>query len=173
MLGSDGIYYEDLGNGKKGSKIYADFVGLTSLFNSPIATVGDVKGMIDKGGFDLSKNEEDLYILAMMANNDNDPAKTDAYLKEQWGEDFDANYKTYQVEDVYAGKYHGKGEDKTAQISKYLSKMIKDGHKEREGCVVVDKELAELLQMLMDKYTFEDVDQSWLKLCYYYDYLGA
>ena len=31
---------------------------------------------------------------------------------------------------------------------------------------------AELLQKLMDKYTFADVDQSWLKLCYYYDYLG-
>ena len=33
-------------------------------------------------------------------------------------------------------------------------------------------QLAELLQMLMEKYTFENVDQSWLKLCYYYDYLG-
>ena len=28
------------------------------------------------------------------------------------------------------------------------------------------------LQQLMEKYTFENVDQSWLKLCYYYDYLG-
>jgi hypothetical protein len=108
----------------------------------------------------------------MLEQNGNDKAKTDAYLKEQWGEDFEANYKIYNVEDVYAGKYHGKGQDKTAQIKKYLSKMIKDGKKEREGCVVVDKELAELLQLLMDKYTFENVDQSWLKLCYYYDHMG-
>ena len=150
----------------------ADFVGVTSLFNTTIATIGKEKGMIDKGGFDFSKNEEDLYIIAMLQQNGNDQSKTTAYLKEQWGEEFEANWDIYQVEDVYAGKYHGTGEDKTAAISKYLSKMIKDGHKEREGCVVVDKELAELLQMLMDKYTFEDVDQSWLKLCYYYDYLG-
>ena len=34
------------------------------------------------------------------------------------------------------------------------------------------KELAEILQKLMDKYTFEDVDNSWLKICYYYDHLG-
>ena len=38
--------------------------------------------------------------------------------------------------------------------------------------VVVTEELAEILQMLMDKYTFENVDHSWTKLCYYYDYLG-
>jgi hypothetical protein len=24
----------------------------------------------------------------------------------------------------------------------------------------------------MDKYTFQNVDNSWLKLCYYYQYLG-
>ena len=172
VLGDDGIYYEDLGDGKKGSKIYADFTGFTSLFNAPIATVGDVQGLIDKGGFDFSKNEEDQYILAMMAKNDNDPKKTDEYLKTLWGEDFDANYEIYQVEDVYAGRYHGTGEDLTPMISKYLDKMINDGNREREGCVVVTEELAELLQKLMDKYTFADVDQSWLKLCYYYDYLG-
>ena len=172
VLGEDGIYYVDLGDGKKGSKIYADFTGFTSLFNAPIATVGDVKGMIDKGGFDFSKNEEDQYVIAMLEKNDNDPEKTREYLKEQWGEDYDANCEIYQVDEVLAGKYHGKGEDLTEAISKYLDKMISDGHVEREGCVVVDEELAEILHKLMDKYTFEDVDQSWLKLCYYYDYLG-
>ena len=43
---------------------------------------------------------------------------------------------------------------------------------ERKGCVVVTEELAEVLQFLMDKYTFKGVDNSWTKLCYYYDYLG-
>ena len=172
VLGEDGIYYEDLGNGKKGSKIYADFTGFTSLFNAPIATVGDVQGLIDKGGFDFSKNEEDQYVLAMLEKNGNDPEKTKEYLKEQWGEDYEANCEIYQVDDVLAGKYHGIGEDLTDEISKYLDKMIKDGNAEREGCVVVDAELAELLGKLMEKYTFQNVDQSWLKLCYYYDYLG-
>ncbi|MBQ5837194.1 MAG: hypothetical protein IIW39_00840 [Clostridia bacterium] len=36
----------------------------------------------------------------------------------------------------------------------------------------LDIPLAELLGKLMDKYTFEGVEYSWLKVCYYYDYLG-
>ena len=172
VLSSDGYYRVLEEDGSEGSKIYADFTGLTSLFNKPIATVGDTKGMIDMGGFDFSKDENDLYILSVMAENDNDPAKTDEALQKLWGEDFEANYEIYQVEDVYAGKYHGKGQDCTGQIKKYLGKMISDNKKERKGCVLVTEELAELLQQLMEKYTFENVDQAWLKLCYYYDYLG-
>ena len=189
VLGSDGYYYEDLGNGKRGSKLYADFTGVTSLFSNPIATVTSydekgnpikddkgnivkIKGMIDMGGFDFSKTEEDLYVLGVMAKCNNDPDATRKYLKDLWGEDYDGNAKNYQLEDVLAGKYHGKGEDMTAQISKYLSKMYNGPKKERVGCVEVDKELADILQKLMDKYTFADVDHSWTKLCYYYDYLG-
>ena len=43
---------------------------------------------------------------------------------------------------------------------------------ERIGCVIVDKELSELLQVIMDKYTFEGVETSWRKMCYYYKQLG-
>jgi hypothetical protein len=39
--------------------------------------------------------------------------------------------------------------------------------------VAVDVRLAELLQTLMDKYTFAGVDYSWAKVCYYYQHLGA
>jgi len=171
-LGSDGYYRVLEEDGSLGSKIYADFTGLTSLFNKPIASYGDVTGMIDLGGFDFTKDENDLYILSVMKENDNDRAKTDEALKKLWGEDYEANYETYKVEDVYAGKYHGTGEDCTEKIKYYVGKMIKDGKKERQGCVLVDEELAQLLQMLMEKYTFQNVDQGWLKLCYYYDYLG-
>lgn len=190
VLGSDGIYYEDLGNGKMGSKIYADFTGLTSMFSAPISTVNAynsdgsikkdengkpvmVKGMIDLGGFDFSKNENDLYVLGIMAKNGNDIEKTKAALKEEWGESYDTYAAEYQIEDVFAGKYHGKGQNLTAEISTYLDDVINSGAKELRGCVVVTERLAEILQLLMDKYTFEDVDQSWLKVCYYYDYLGA
>ena len=189
VLGPDGYYYEDLGNGKRGSKLYADFTGITSLFSNPISTVTSydkngkpirddqgnivkVKGMIDLGGFDFSKTEEDLYILGVMAKCNNDVEATKKYLKDIWGDDYDANAKTYLIDDVFAGRYHGEGEDLTAEISKYLSKMYNGDKKERVGCVEVDKELADLLQKLMDKYTFEDVEHSWKKLCYYYDYLG-
>lgn len=186
VLGSDGRYYEDLGkdaNGKQkyGSLLYADFTGITGIFDTPISTVittgsdgkkKEIKGMIDKGGFDFSKTEYDAFVLAYLDKNNNDPEATKAELKTVWGEDYDNYYALYQVDDVLAGKYHGKGEDLTDEISAYLDDIIKDGHKEREGCVVVTKELAELLQKIMDKYTFENVEYSWLKLCYYYDYIG-
>ena len=194
VLGPDGKYYEDKGldaNGKQiyGSLLYADFTGVTSLFSNPIATVNaydengklirddkgnpvKVTGMIDMGGFDFSKTENDLYILAFLKKHDYDVAATDAYLKNMWGEDYDGYAKEYQLEDVYAGRYHGKGEDLTAEISTYLSKMYSGTAKERVGCVVVDERLAEILQLLIDKYTFENVDHAWTKLCYYYDHLG-
>ena len=172
VLGSDGYYRVLNADGTQGSKVYADFIGMTSLFSAPIATVGGVEGLIDKGGFDFSKDENDQYVYTVFKTNDFDKEKTIEELKERWGEDYEANYESYKVDDVLAGKYHGKGKDCTEQIKKYLKKMIKDNKKERQGCVLVDAELAELLQQLMEKYTFENVDQSWLKLCYYYDYLG-
>ena len=189
VLGDDGYYYEDLGDGQKGSKIYADFTGLTALFSNPIASVqaynedgskaydenGEpvmIKGMIELGGFDFSKTEDDLYVLGVMAAQDNDPEKTKDYLKAYWGADYDAYAELYQLNDVLAGKYHGAGEDLTEEISAYLDKIITSGSKELQGCVAVDARLAEILQLLMDKYTFENVDDAWIKLCYYYDYLG-
>ena len=171
VLGDDGIYYEDLGNGKKGSKLYADFTGITGIFSNPIMTNQGVKGMIDMGGFDFSKTENDNYVLSIIESQGS-VEKADEYLKELWGEDYDGYAAEYQLEDVYAGRYHGEGKDYTDAIKKYVDKIDKSGNEERNGCVVVTEELAEILQMLMDKYTFENVDHSWTKLCYYYDYLG-
>ena len=158
----DGKYYDS----KDGSAIYADFTGLTTVFNNAITE------MIEMGGFDFSKSETDGEILAYLKQNNNDTEKTDEYLKKLWGEEYDANAEIYQIDDIFAGRYHGNGDDRTEDIKKYLGKIIKSGD-ELNGCVVVDEELAEILQELMDKYTFEDVENSWLKLCYYYDYLGA
>ena len=178
----DGYYYEDLGkdaSGKQryGSMLYADFTGVTSLFSAPIATVKgadgkEVKGMIDREGFDFTKTENDLYVLSYLQQNNNDPEKTRAYFKTLWGDDYDGYANEYKLEDVLAGKYHGTGPDLTNEIKGYLSKIYNGSEKERVGCVPVDARLAEILQMLMGKYTFENVDDSWIKLCYYYDYLG-
>ena len=199
VLGKDGYYYEDLGNGKLGSKLYADFTGITSLFSNPIATVNSYdengnlildangkpakfKGMIDMGGFDFSKSENDLYILGIMSKYNNDVDATRQYLKDFWGEDYAANAAEYKLEEIFNGQYHGymldaegnkiPGVDYTAKISKYLDKMYNGTAKELVGCVEVDAELAQILQYLMDKYTFEGVEFSWKKMCYYYDYLG-
>ena len=99
----------------------------------------------------------------------------------------------FAVEDVLAEKYHGKGNDETATMREYAKKIIKAGDTittvsadgttiieevvqegdARIGCVAVDAELAAILQQLMDKYTFEGVENSWLKLCYYEQYFCA
>ena len=172
VLGEDGIYYEDLGNGERGSKLYCDFTGLTTIFDTPIATVGDVKGMIDKGAFDFSRDENDMYVLGYLQKNEGDKDATIQELKEVWGEEYEGYAEIYKVEEVLAGKYHGEGDDLTDEISAFLDDIITSGPKERQGCVVVTEELAVILQLLMDKYTFRGVDHSWTKLCYYYDYLG-
>ncbi len=194
VLGEDGMYYEDLGkdangNQKYGSQIYVDFEGMTAVFSGPIATVqaynedgslqydenGEpvmIYGMIDQGNFDFSKNENDMYILSFLKQFDFDVEKTDAHLREQWGVEYDSYAEIYELEDVYKGKYHGEGEDLTEEVRAYLDKVIKTGSAEKQGCVAVDERLAEILQLLMDKYTFEGVENSWLKMCYYYETLG-
>ena len=156
----DGKYYS-----KDGSLIYCDFTGITPIFSQSIVE------MIAMGGFDFSKSETDGEILAYLKQNDNDPEKTREYLKKLWGEEYDANCELYMLDDVLEGRYHGTGPDLTKDISAYLSKIDKSGTT-TDGCVVVDERLAEILQHLMNKYTFDDVEYSWLKICYYYDYLG-
>ncbi len=156
----DGKYYSE-----DGSLIYCDFTGITPVFSQSITE------MIAMGGFDFSKSETDGEILAYLKQNDGDAEKTKKYLKTLWGEEYDQNCELYQLDDVLEGRYHGTGPDLTNDIKAYLSKVNKSGT-ELDGCVVVDERLAELLQELMNKYTFEDVENSWLKLCYYYDYLG-
>ena len=99
----------------------------------------------------------------------------------------------FAVEEVLAGIYHGKGNDETATMREYAKKIIKAGDTittvsadgttiieevvqegdARIGCVAVDAELEAILQQLMDKYTFEGVENSWLKLCYYEQYFCA
>lgn len=194
VLGEDGYYYEDLGkeaDGSRlcGSRLYCDFTGLTSVFSNPITTVpaynkdgtpildaaGNpmyVSGMIDMGGFDFSKTENDLYILSYLNNYQGDVEQTDDYFREFWGEDYDTYAEIYQIEDIYAGIYHGEGPDLTEEMRGYLAKIITTGSPETHGCVMVDARLAEILQLLMDKYTFSGVEHSWTKLCYYYDHLG-
>ncbi|MBO5657748.1 MAG: hypothetical protein J6R94_06145, partial [Agathobacter sp.] len=125
----------------------------------------------DMGGFDFSKSEYDMFVLSYYEKNNKDKEATLAELKDVWGSDYEAYYIEYQVDDVLKGKYQGTGKDYTDVIKSYISKMD-TSNTERKGCVVVNEELAEVLQLLMDKYTFQNVDNAWAKLCYYYDYLG-
>ncbi len=98
---------------------------------------------------------------------------------ELWGADnFATNYdEVYKVDEVVAGKYHGESINITEGMRAYLDKVFDaESHPdnpELHGCAVVDKELAEMLQILMDKFTFEGIEHSWTKLCYYYIVLKA
>ncbi len=165
-MGDDGYYHELRADGSLGSVIYADFIGLTAVFSH------SVEEMIGRGAFNFAVTESDQEILNYMALYGDG---TREKLKEIWGEEFEELAEIYKLDEVLEGKTHGRGPDLTADITAYLDKKLpaSEDHPELEGCVPVDARLAELLQTLMDKYTFAGVDYSWAKLCYYYQHLGA
>ncbi len=99
------------------------------------------------------------------------------YFKALWGADYEEYAELNQIEDVLNGKFHGIDMDYTALAEKYIALMITEethpNNPELHGCVLVNEELAMILQAIMDKFTFEGVDHSWTKLCYYYKHIGA
>ncbi len=182
-LGDDGYYYHKIGvdsdgNAILGSKIYADFIMTTNVFPSHT-----MQQLINNGAFDFSKTENDLEAIALLEKYGTD--NNYAALRNYWGADFDANWDNYKMDDIILGIYHGRGEDYTAEMQSIYDANIQytdedktdivypDGHPELQGCVAVDARLAQILQLLMNKFTFNGVADSWTKLCYYYQYLGA
>ena len=167
-LGSDGYYHEKLANGDLGSKLYVDMGSYSAIFNSQ-----SLFDLIQSGAFNFAMTEDDHWIVDYYDYFEElnfNGTDFETCMKEVWGEDFDYYWEYFEVDDVLDGVYHGTGKDMTAVARKYAEKVITSG--ELEGCVAVNKELGEVLQMLMDKYTFKGVENSWIKLCYYYDYLG-
>lgn len=165
-LGDDGYYHELRPDGTLGSILYADFRNYTGIFTS--TTLTDMAN--NSKAFDFSLSEADQLVLDYIAN-----FKTDDYeaeFKALWGEDYEANMEIHQVEDVLDGIYHGEEGDCTDIAKKYAAMAITGKAPELEGCVAVTEELAEVLQALMDKFTFEGVEHSWTKLCYYYKHFS-
>ncbi|MBQ7343631.1 MAG: TlpA family protein disulfide reductase [Clostridia bacterium] len=91
----------------------------------------------------------------------------------EWRYNYFWNY--YKMDDVIAGIYHGKVADYTDEMLAYVEKMENDvaNNPERQGCVAVTRELAEILDTLIAREVFEDVQNGWLKFCFYYDMLGT
>lgn len=168
-----GYYCQLLPNGELGSIIYADFHFTTNIFGTQ-----SLEMLIDQGAFDMRMTEMDREAYAYYKNYYLEGGKN--ALRQLWGDNFDANWEMYQMDDVVNGIYHGTGPDYTEAVRAYLDKL-EDGtdggeeivYPERQGCVAVDSELAVMLQALMDKFTFEGVEHSWTKLCYYYKKLEA
>ena len=165
ILGDDGYYHELREDGSIGSILYADFTGYTPIFSDTIIN------MVNRNAFNFKYTEDDLYILYFYLLYGD---KIKEQLKIEWGEYYDQYYIDYKVDEVIAGIYHGKGDDYSSVIREYAAQAVDNPeHPERSGCVAVDAKLAEILQSLMNKYTFDDVDHSWTKLCYYYKYVGV
>lgn len=169
-----GYYCHLLPNGELGSIVYADFHFTTNIFGRQ-----SLEMLIEQGAFDMRMTETDREAYVYFKNYYEKGGK--AALRELWGDNFDANWALYQMDDVVKGIYHGKGPDYTDAMKAYLNKLDDgtDGtgatvvFPERQGCTPVDYELGVMLQALMDKYTFEGVAHSWTKLCYYYKSLEA
>lgn len=168
VLGDDGYYHELRADGSQGSILYADMLSYSTIFNSQ-----SIVDLIASGSFNFAITDDDQWIIdyyEYFEELDFNGTDFETCMREVWGENFEANWEELEVDDVLAGYYHGSGEDLTPIMQKYVDQIIKSG--ELEGCVPVDEELGNALQMLMDKYTFEGVDHSWTKLCYYYQYMG-
>ena len=164
-LGSDGYYHELLTDGSLGSIIYVDFIGMNNIFSATLLQ------MINTNSFNFALSENDQWVLDFIEENGDDYIED---LKKYWGDDFEANMDLFDVEDVAEGDYNGDGEDLTAVIKKYADMRYPNNYSKKEliGCVPVNEELSEVLQQLMDKFTFKNVEYSWAKLCFYYDYIG-
>ena len=169
-----GYYCHLLPNGELGSVIYADFIFGTNIFG-----IQNMEFLIENGAFDMRMTEIDKEAYVYYKNYYEEGGKK--ALQNLWGDNFDANWEMYQMDDIIQGIFHGKGPDYTEKMRAYLDKY-EDGtdgtsediiYPERQGCVPVDEELAVMLQALMDKFTFEGVENSWTKLCYYYKKLEA
>ncbi|MBQ8302513.1 MAG: TlpA family protein disulfide reductase [Clostridia bacterium] len=135
VLGDDGIWREKRNDGRVGSILYADFTMTT-----PIFTVNTLGGMIDRGAFNFTRDED-----GESSNLGGDC--------------------TEQARKIYESRIQ-------VGYNEQLGEYIEEGD-ERIGCVIVTEEVAELLQKLMDKYTFKGVENSWTKLCYYHQYFCA
>lgn len=170
-LGNDDFYYAVNKDGTLGSKFYADFVNTTETFSSQ-----SILQLIEAGAFDFRHDEADTVIIKLMKKHTNAAGEFD---REACIEDVKAYYaENYgsieaQMLEVFAGKYHGTGDDYTERMRQIAAEKLINEEGETKGCVEVDEELAHILQLLMDKYTFKNVETSWRKLCFYYQTIDA
>ena len=168
-----------------------DSYKLTEIINVCLKT-----GIFHSTDNRTDKDLKALEYLAYIAENPGDDNGRNLALMAYWDAEFDtvvinaensSDYRTaserrydyfwnyYKMDDVKAGIYHGKVANYTDIIEKYVAMMEDNGtvNPERQGCVAVTEELAEILLALIDKEVFENVQGGWLKFCYYYEILGV
>ena len=185
VLGQDG-YYHVVGSQAKDDLVYCDMVYINNITGYSLMDC-----LSDRfNAFDFSKDEygktiydENGYYLYTMYD--------DEYNLIQYYVCYDANGELYYVNEIGADGYTEENgytyikfsaddlaDFESANCTEYVKQyvednMITDENSELYGCVKVDERFAMVLGMLMDKYTFEGIEGSWLKLCYYFKYVGA
>lgn len=168
VLGDDGYYHELRNDGSLGSIMYVDMTSYSTIFTSQ-----SLMDLIASGSFNFAITEDDQWVIDYydyFEELEFNGTDFETCMQDVWGDDFEYYWDYFEVENVLDGIYHGEGEDMTAVASKYAEMVYTSG--DLSGCVAVNEELGEVLQMLMDKYTFDGVENSWTKLCYYYRYIG-
>ncbi|MBP3396602.1 MAG: redoxin domain-containing protein [Clostridia bacterium] len=163
-----GYYHHKLPDGSFGSILYLDVIGYSHIFGDK-----DMNELLAAGSFNFGYSENDQFIITFKNTYG---AEWLDKLKVYWGEDYEENYAIYKVDEVVAGIYHGTpNSDYTEQMRTLLAgayTVENAPSAELVGCLAVNAELAAILQKLMDKYTFEGVENSFTKLCYYYQHFG-
>ena len=156
-------YYHSVNpDGTKGYVLFADFYQYTDTFQSQ-----SILDLIEVNAFNFSASETDIVAYNLWKRYGEEG------LREYWGKSFEENWIAYQMDDVINGIFHGKGEDRTDVVRQYVEKMLDEAeHPERQGCVAVTEELAEILDMLIHVQVFENVENGFTKFCYYYKHLG-
>lgn len=151
-LGADG-YYHPVKDGQEITEeyIYADFYFTNGIFSEKSLYQ---RVMYFKDTYDSKKvieeeanSANDIVVFDDNVNNDDANDKVEIDYTE-----FDLAYKS---------------------LIPYLDRIDMDVNSYTYGTVKVDKELQELLQTLMDLSSFEGVEGSWLKLCYFEVHLGS
>lgn len=179
-LGEDG-YYHVKDSLASDNLIYCDVEYINNLLGVSLTVAASEK----YNAFDFSKDEfgqplydEDGYFRATAFDDENNMVRYYVCV--------DANGDEYYVLTVGEGEYTEEngytylmkpddftGTDFTEYVLQYIANnKITDEESELYGCVKVDEKFASVLWLLMNKYTFAGVENSGLKLCYYYKYVG-
>lgn len=172
ILGEDGLYHVKNDDGSVGPVLYADFC-VSYLFESTL-----LEG-VKVGAFNFEKTALDIEIELYLEDFLSSGTDIEEGFIELWQtEDEKGTGKSYKyeqrrdlIDDVMNGVYHGIG-DRTAEVLEYSERLISNNERdELNGCIEVDEELAEILQVFMDTYSLE-ADHSWTKLCFFYKHYG-
>ena len=166
-LGEDGYYHELYSDGTLSKDpIYWDMIYSNMLINMPFAEAMEA----DPTVFDVSKTQfgdsiidEEGYLIEWEYTENPTTGET---TKESHRVLDDAK-QPIEADTTVLRDYMN-------DVKKWREELeVKDENNSAYGCIPVNEEVKTLLELLMNKYSFKDVEGSWLKLCYYYKYYGA